>query len=110
MSSFCVFTIISKNYLPYARVLMKSFSDHHPGVRRIVILADRNVGHFDSSKEDFEVIEVENLGIRDFTSLAFKYNILELNTAVKPKCSISIRILWCSALSTKYSMLWSRIR
>ncbi|MDA8105316.1 MAG: hypothetical protein M0Z71_08015 [Nitrospiraceae bacterium] len=82
--SACVFTIISKNYLSHARVLMKSCAEHHPTVRRIVVLADKNEGYFDALSEDFEVIEVGELGIRDFASFAFKYNIVELNTAVKP--------------------------
>ena len=33
----------------------------------------------------FESIEVESLGIADFPDYSFKYNILELNTAVQPK-------------------------
>lgn len=80
----CVFTIISKNYISYARVLMKSFSTYHPEIRRFVILADRVEGYFDSHDEDFEVIEAEELGIPDLSSFAFKYNVVEFNTAVKP--------------------------
>ena len=47
-------TIVSKNYLSYARVLARSFLDHHPGGRFFVLLVDRIDGHFDASAEPFE--------------------------------------------------------
>lgn len=77
-------TIISKNYLSLARVWSESFLRHHPGARTFVLIVDRIEGKFDRSKEAFEVIEVEELEIPSFEDLAFKYSILELNTAVKP--------------------------
>lgn len=84
MTDICLCTIVSKNYLPYARVLMKSFSQFHPDVKTFVLLADKIDGFFDPSRENFEVIEADSLGIKDFDSFAFKYNIVEFNTAVKP--------------------------
>ncbi len=77
-------TIVSKNYLSLARVWNASVQKHHPGMRTFVLIVDRVEGAFDAGQEPFEVIEVERLGIPDFPDLAFKYNILELNTAVKP--------------------------
>ena len=77
-------TIVSKNYLSLARVWNASVQKHHPGARTFVLIVDRIEGTFDPAKEPFEVIEVEQLGIPDFQDMAFKYNILELNTAVKP--------------------------
>jgi len=81
---FAACTIVSKNYLSFARVWNESFRRHHPGARTFVLIVDRIEGVFDPREEDFEVIEVEELGIPRFEDLAFKYNILELNTAVKP--------------------------
>jgi glycosyltransferase involved in cell wall biosynthesis len=77
-------TIVSKNYLPFARVLARSFLRHHPGSRFVVCLVDRIDGAFDPAGEPFEVVEAETLPIEDFTDFCFKYTILELNTAVKP--------------------------
>ena len=77
-------TIVSKNYLSLARVWNDSVQKHHPGMRTFVLIVDRIEGAFDPAKEPFEVIEVEQLGIPEFRDMAFKYNILELNTAVKP--------------------------
>lgn len=84
MDNACLFTIISKNYISYARSLIKSFQKYHPGVKTFVLLADKIDGFFDPSQEVFEIIEADNLGIEDFASFSFKYNIVEFNTAVKP--------------------------
>jgi hypothetical protein len=79
-----VFTIASKNYLPYARVLFASLREHHPDFSRHLVLCDRPEGYFDPAQEDFEVLLAEDLPIERFRHVAFKYNLLELNTAVKP--------------------------
>jgi hypothetical protein len=84
MSNTCICTIASKNYLPHARVLMKSFLRFHPVVKTFVLLADKVDGYFDPADEPFEVLEADSLGIKDFDSFSFKYNIVEFNTAVKP--------------------------
>jgi len=77
-------TIVSKNYISFARVWNDSFLRHHPGARTFVLLVDRIDGKFDPKRERFELIEVGELGIPALPDLAFKYNITELNTAVKP--------------------------
>jgi hypothetical protein len=77
-------TIVSWNYLPYARTLCDSFLALHPGCKFYVLLVDRAPAGFDVSGEKFETVLVEDLGIPDFESVAFKYGILELNTNVKP--------------------------
>jgi glycosyltransferase involved in cell wall biosynthesis len=77
-------TIIAKNYLPFARVLMSSLRAWAPDALRIVVLVDHPDGFFDPAREDFEVILSEALPIPDSRWFHFKYNILELSTAVKP--------------------------
>lgn len=77
-------TIVSMNYLAYARTLCDSFLRFHPGGQFFVLLVDRIPSSFDPLSERFEIIPVEDLEIADFPSLAFKYDILELNTNVKP--------------------------
>ena len=77
-------TIVSKNYLPFARVLARSFLEQHPEGRFVVLLVDRVDGAFDPADEPFELMLAEDLGIPEFTTFAFKYSILEINTAVKP--------------------------
>ncbi len=77
-------TIIAKNYLPFARVLMSSLRAASPDVLRIVILVDHIDGFFDPAQEDFDVVLSEALPIRNSPWFHFKYSVLELSTAVKP--------------------------
>ncbi len=78
-------TIASKNYLPFARSLARSFAEHHPGAPFYLLLVDRVEGCFDPAAEPFEVIELESLGnVPDLAAFNFKYDVLELNTATKP--------------------------
>lgn len=77
-------TIASSNYLPYARTLCDSFLEFHPDCAFYVLLVDRPPAEFDASKERFQLILVEDLGIPDFETVAFKFGIVELNTNVKP--------------------------
>lgn len=76
-------TIVSKNYLSFARVLAKSFLEHHDG-KVYVLLSDKVDGYFDPKEEPFELFTVEDLNIKDFEAFCFKYSQLEFNTAVKP--------------------------
>ncbi len=77
-------TIVSLNYLPYARTLCESYLRFHPNDKFYVLLVDKLPADVDLSIERFETILVENLGIANFEAVAFKYGILELNTNVKP--------------------------
>jgi hypothetical protein len=77
-----VCTIISRNYLPYARVLAESLQMYHPGWDFYVLMVD-GVDAKDGS-ETFEVINVAQLNLPNLQHLAFRYNRLELNTNVKP--------------------------
>ncbi len=77
-------TIVSKNYLPFARVLARSFADSHPAGHFFVLLYDRNEGFIDDSDEPFELLEVEQLKIPERAGFLFKYTVLEGNTAAKP--------------------------
>jgi glycosyltransferase involved in cell wall biosynthesis len=79
---FC--TIVAKNYLAQARVLMESVRKHHPHAVPIVFLADRADGCFDAAQEPFEVVTSEALELPDPRWFHFKYTVLELSTAIKP--------------------------
>ncbi|MDA8105307.1 MAG: glycosyltransferase [Nitrospiraceae bacterium] len=84
MSDIAIFTIISKNYISYARTLMDSVAAYQPDADRFLLLADRIDGHFDPAEENFRTVQIEELNIPDRESLFFKYDIMELNTAAKP--------------------------
>ncbi len=77
-------TIISPNYLAFARVLARSYLEHHPGQRFFVLLvADlADVSLF--AGEIFEPVALTEIGLADLRGEAMKFDILELNTNVKP--------------------------
>jgi len=77
-------TIVSRNYLHYARTLCESFLRAYPDGRFFVLVVDRPSAAEPPVVERFTTVWVEELGIPDFAAIAFKYNILELNTCVKP--------------------------
>jgi len=83
MSNTAVFTIVSKNYLPFARTLMQSVERSNPSYGRFVILVDKIDGYFNPDDECFTIILSNELSIRKSAWVHFKYTILELNTAVK---------------------------
>jgi hypothetical protein len=82
--SAAVLTIISKNYLPYARTLMNSVRQADPSYGRIVVLADTVDGYFTPDQEPFTLVTIDELPIPDAAWMEFQYTLMELNTAVKP--------------------------
>lgn len=76
-------TIISKNYLSYARVLADSFLQNHAGIPFVVLLVDE-LGSLDPERERFHLVELRELAIPDVNRFCFQYSPIELNTAVKP--------------------------
>lgn len=78
-----VFTISSKNYVHYAATMLRSVENNDSDVDLYLIIVDRkeNINFLDLN---INVIWVEDLGINSFDQISFKYNILELNTNVKP--------------------------
>jgi hypothetical protein len=77
-------TIVSNNYLPFARVFARSFLEHHPDGRVFVLLVDTPHPSLRYDDEPFEALFAADLPIPAFPTFSFRYSILELNTAVKP--------------------------
>ncbi len=77
-------TIVSANYLHFAWTLAESFLKFHPQDEFHLLLVDRLPESFISRDPRVHILPVEELGLPDFRSLAFKFDILELNTGVKP--------------------------
>ena len=79
------FTICSNNYLAHSKTLGDSLLRHNPTYHFAIILVDRKSPDIDYGFfHPYEIITVEELGIPEFDSIWKKYNIVELNTAVKP--------------------------
>jgi hypothetical protein len=79
-----VFTIVSRNYFAYARTLGDSLRESNPDTEFNVLVVDRKDAAFEAQHRDWRITWVEDLGIDGFEHVAFKYDILELNTNVKP--------------------------
>ncbi len=77
-------TIIAKNYVAYARVLARSFREHHPDGRCFTLVIDDVAGYLDPAAEPFELVTPGEIGLDDFDAMAARYDVLELSTAVKP--------------------------
>jgi len=79
-----VFTSITVNYIPKARVLAGSVKKFHPDAEFLLVLSDRVPDWFDIENEPFDsVLTADQLGIPDFRPWAFKHAVVELCTAVK---------------------------
>ncbi len=77
-------TIVSNNYLALAKVLAQSFKRFHPDIDTVVLIADKKDPAIPYSLFPFHTVFAEELEIPNFYNFAFKYTILEFNTAVKP--------------------------
>lgn len=87
-----ILTSVANNYLPKAIVLARSLKKFHPDIHFVVVLSDIKLNkekHLRLSEID-EIIEITNLPIKDFKNWAFKHDVEELCTAVKP---IALKLL-----------------
>lgn len=63
---------------------MRSLAALHDDLELVTLLVDRIDGAFDPADEPFEILLAEELSIPGWKHFSMKYDILELNTAVKP--------------------------
>ena len=86
VASLGFFSICAKNYIPYARTLYRSLREQYHDVSFYLVLADRSDDHLDLGSEEFPILEASSFGIEDLEGMAFRYDVTEFNTAVKPSC------------------------
>lgn len=81
-----VFTIVAKNYIGLAQVLGDSVKKFSPGVEFIIVVADE--ADKATQLPANALLAKEHLGIPEgqWEQLAFKYNLVEFCTAIKPFC------------------------
>jgi hypothetical protein len=79
-----IFTICSNNYLAQARVLGESLATHVPEAAFVIVLVDKKSNEIDYTAIPFEVLPIAFVEPR-IDELANKYDIVELNTCVKPR-------------------------
>ena len=84
MNSLAIVTIVSNNYLHFARTLLQSVAAQHPEAKRYCVIVDRDLEPARALAEEFETIALDQLDLPDGQDFLFQYTVLELNTAVKP--------------------------
>jgi hypothetical protein len=77
-------TIVSPNYFAYARMLAASYLAQHPGQRFFVLIVANLTDSTPFSGGVFLPVMLGEIGLSDVRAEAMKYDILELNTNVKP--------------------------
>ena len=85
MSESSFFTVVSNNYISQALVLFSSVKEHHPDSQFYIFVADgRNTDISIKSDEQLNYVFCEDIGIPNFLDMAFYYDCVEFNTALKP--------------------------
>ena len=77
-------TIVSPNYFAYARTLAASYLAQHPSHRFFVLIVANLTEDAPFHADVLTPVMLPAIGLADMYSEAMKYDILELNTNVKP--------------------------
>ena len=81
MANNVIFTVCAKNYLAQALTLKQSVEETNPDVKFFIFLSDDVEG-----EELPEVILLDDNWIPQWRKMAFKYNVIEFSTSIKPFC------------------------
>lgn len=80
-----VFTIVAYNYLGSALTLGKSIKDNDGNCDFIIFIADKKRNDIEVEC-DGRIIYAEDVGIEEYEEMAFKYDVTEFATSIKPFC------------------------
>ena len=85
-SPFAGVTIIARNYLPFARVLAKSFKEHHPESDFYIVIIDHPQLLSDSGIVGCKEVGLDSINFEGerYEYMATIYNVTEFATSVKP--------------------------
>jgi glycosyltransferase involved in cell wall biosynthesis len=79
-----IFTVVSNNYLHFARTLLQSAKLAHPDCSVYCVIVDTDLTEASKFSSSFNTISLGDLALPGGKSFLFQYTVLELNTAVKP--------------------------
>ncbi|WP_294331686.1 hypothetical protein [uncultured Chryseobacterium sp.] len=77
-----IFTICAKNYLAQALTLRESVHQYNPDVDFHLFLADMKTDEI----KNIDLIELSDSWLPGWENMAFKYNVIEFATSIKPFC------------------------
>jgi hypothetical protein len=85
-ATFAAGTLVTSDYLPWARVLADSFGEHHPGVRFVVVVLDEPDPALLRPDDRFELLRPADIGLEgaEYGWMRAIYDGFELSCAVKP--------------------------
>jgi hypothetical protein len=88
IDSYAVFTVTNLAYLPKALVLAESLFKYD-GEKLHIFIIDRKID-INLPNSNAEFIWIEDVGFSDFSELAFKYDITEFSTCLKPGITLNL--------------------
>lgn len=83
-----IFTICSRNYLAYALTLQQSVKTHEPDTPFFIYLADDPLDP--GMTVDAQIIPARDLALPMMLDMAFRYTVMEFNTAIKADCFLDL--------------------
>lgn len=86
-----VFTVVTRNHLHRARVLMADVARHLPEARRVVYLADDAAGFVEAGREPFEVVAPTAYAPALYRHLAFALPVYGLCCVLKPNAAAHLQ-------------------
>jgi hypothetical protein len=79
-----VYTSITANYIPKARVLAESVKKHQPGTVFHLFLSDAAPAGLDAANEPFDRIwTIDDLGMENSEQWLFQHSLVEVSTGTK---------------------------
>jgi hypothetical protein len=82
ISGAAFFTIATRSYLPFVRVLMQSLRRHHPAQHLFVLLVDGEGTECEG--DPWVTVPAAALDLPQFQDMCVRYDVTELSTALKP--------------------------
>ena len=84
-----VFTIVAQNYIAQATTLASSIHKANPDLDVFIFIVG-DADKIEKTGRGAAIIQVSELGIPQMTEMAFKYDVTEFCTAVKPHCFLHL--------------------
>jgi hypothetical protein len=79
------FTLCSNNFLAYAASWADSMSAHNPEYQIVIGIVDKQLTADDyRNLKQYTIVNVEDVGVPNLSWMKQNYNLVEINTAVKP--------------------------
>jgi glycosyltransferase involved in cell wall biosynthesis len=79
-----LFTVVSQNYMAFARTVMQSVREQHPEFSLFICLVDEGDDLEIPEQDDFKIVRIRDMDLPNFLDMRLRYDVMELNTAVKP--------------------------